>query len=206
MRQNFLKNKTMKGIIASGSAETKREIVKAGTHIATCYSMIHIGTVEWEYQGEKKWSNKVRFTFELPNEMRDFGGEQKPMVISKEYTLSLHEKSNLRKDLESWKGASLTAEDMRSFDITQLLSKSAMLSIIHKTSKGGNEFAQIGNVSAPMNGMEIPKQINETFIFNYEDNFNQEWLDIQPQWIQEQIKASSEYQTKMVEPVNDMPF
>jgi len=95
---------------------------------------------------------------------------------------------------------------MRSFDITQLLSKSAMLSIIHKTSKGGNEFAQIGNVSAPMNGMEIPKQINETFIFNYEDNFNQEWLDKQPQWIQEQIKASSEYQTKMIEPVNDMPF
>ena len=175
MRQNFLKNKTMKGIIASGSAETKREIVKAGTHIATCYSMIHIGTVEWEYQGEKKWSNKVKLTFELPNEMRDFGGEQKPMVISKEYTISLHEKSNLR------------------------------LSIIHKTSKGGNEFAQIGNVSAPMNGMEIPEQINETFIFNYEDNFNQEWLDKQPSWIKDQIIASTEYK-KMVETANDMPF
>ena len=44
----------MKGILASGNTETKREIVPSGTHIARCYSMIHIGTVEWEYQGEKK--------------------------------------------------------------------------------------------------------------------------------------------------------
>ena len=44
----------MKGIIISGSNTIKREIVPSGTHIAVCYSMIHIGNVEWEYQGEKK--------------------------------------------------------------------------------------------------------------------------------------------------------
>ena len=89
----------MKGIIVSNSNSTKKEIVPSGTHIARCYSMIHIGTVEWEYNGEQKFSNKVRLTFELPNEMREFSGEQKPMVISKEYTLTMHEKSNLRKDI-----------------------------------------------------------------------------------------------------------
>ena len=51
----------MKGILATGNTETKREIVPSGTHIARCYSMIHIGTVEWEYQGEKKYSNKIKF-------------------------------------------------------------------------------------------------------------------------------------------------
>ena len=48
----------MKGILATGNTETKREIVPSGTHIARCYSMIHIGTVEWEWQGETKYSNK----------------------------------------------------------------------------------------------------------------------------------------------------
>ena len=202
----------MKGIIVSGSAKTKREIVPSGTHVARCYSMIHIGTVEWEYQGEKKYSNKIRVTFELPFEMRDFGGEQKPMVISKEYTLSLHEKSNLRRDLEGWRGKAFTNQELSKFDITDLLSKSCNVSVIHKTSKSGNEFAQIGSISGISKGTKCPEQINESFIFNYEDNFNEEWLELQPEWIQDQIKNTDEYKSKMNQkkfkdtPTDDMPF
>tara|TARA_R110000824_G_scaffold3553_1_gene16966 strand:- start:42 stop:683 length:642 start_codon:yes stop_codon:yes gene_type:complete len=213
MRQNFLKNKNMKGIIVSSGAKTKREIVPSGTHIARCYSMIHIGTIEWEYQGEKKFSNKVRLSFELPNEMRDFGGEkEQPMVISKEYTLSLHEKSNLRKDFESWNGSGMSAAELKSFDITQLLGKAAMISIIHKQSQKGNEFAQIGNLNSMTKGVECPKQINQNFVFNYEDEFNEAWLNDQPDWIQEQIKSTEEYDIKMNQlkfadtPKDDMPF
>lgn len=188
----------MKGIIVSESSKTKREIVPSGTHIARCYSMIHIGNVEWEYQGEAKVSNKVRLTFELPNEMRDFGGEsEQPMVISKEYTLSLHEKSNLRKDLESWRGATFTNEDMRGFDITKLLGKECMLSIIHKTASGGNDYSMIGNISQLGKGMECAKQINKDFVFNYTDKFDEDWIDAQPQWIQDQIKGTEDYQNKM---------
>lgn len=201
----------MKGIIIKGNTETKREIVPSGTHIARCYSMIHIGTVEWEWQGETKYSNKIRLSFELPNEMRDFGGEDKPMVISKEYTLSLHEKSNLRRDLEGWRGKVFNSKELSSFDITNLISKECNISIIHKTSKSGNEFAQIGSISALAKGTEAPKQINESFIFNYEDNFNEEWLELQPEWIKEQIKNTDEYnnkmnQKKLNDSIDDMPF
>ena len=34
--------------------KTEYEIVPSGTHIARCYSMIHIGTIEEEYMGEKR--------------------------------------------------------------------------------------------------------------------------------------------------------
>ena len=202
----------MKGIVVTGNNESKREIVPSGTHIARCYSMIHIGTVEWEYQGEKKYSNKLRVTFELPHELRDFGGEEKPMVISKEYTLSLHEKSNLRRDLEGWRGKSFTNQELNSFDITDVLGSSCNISIIHKTSKSGNEFAQIGSISGISKGTKCPDQINESFIFNYEDNFNEDWLEQQPEWIQDQIKNTDEYKSKMNQkkfqdtPTDDMPF
>ena len=202
----------MKGILATGNTETKREIVPSGTHIARCYSMIHIGTVEWEWQGETKYSNKIRVTFELPHEMRDFSGEQKPMVISKEYTLSLHEKSNLRRDLEVWRGKSFTNKELAHFDTTNLISKECNISIIHKTSKSGNEFAQIGSISGITKGTDCPKQFNDSFIFNYEDNFNEDWLELQPEWIKDQIKNTDEYKNKMNQkkfqdtPTDDMPF
>ena len=202
----------MKGILATGNTETKREIVPSGTHIARCYSMIHIGTVEWEWQGETKYSNKIRVTFELPHEMRDFSGEQKPMVISKEYTLSLHEKSNLRRDLEGWRGKSFTNKELAHFDTTNLISKECNISIIHKTSKSGNEFAQIGSISGITKGTDCPKQFNDSFIFNYEDNFNEDWLELQPEWIKDQIKNTDEYKNKMNQkkfqdtPTDDMPF
>jgi len=187
----------MKGIIINSNSNTKREIVPSGTHIARCYQMIHIGTVEWEYNGEQKFSNKVRLTFELPNEMRDFGGEEKPMVISKEYTLSMHEKSNLRKDLELWRGKQFTNEELASFDLMFMLEEECNLTVIHKTSKSGNDFATIGGLSSLPKGVECPPQFNPTFIFNYGDNFNQEWLDEQPEWIQHQIINTPEYTAKL---------
>ena len=182
----------MKGIIITSSSQ-KKEIVPAGTHFARCYSMIHIGVVEWEFQGEKKFNNKVRLTWELPYEMRDFGGEQKPLVISKEYTLSMHEKSNLRKDLEMWRGKVFTNKELGSFDVTDLLGKTCNISVIHKVAKNGNEFAQVGGVSAIQKGVEVLEQFNPTFIFNYGDHFDLDWLDNQPEWIQEQIKSSEDY-------------
>lgn len=185
----------MKGIeISAESTNDTREIVSAGTHVAICYSAIHIGWVEWEYQGESKRSNKIRLTFELPNEIRDFGGEDKPMVISKEYTLSLHEKSNLRKDLESWRGVAFSGSPH--FDITEMLGKPCMLSIVHKQGKNGNTYSTIQGVSSLISGMEAPEQFNPNFVFNYHDNFNEEWLDEQPQWVQEQIKGTDDYQSK----------
>ena len=57
-------------IAKSSSTNVQRELIPAGTHIARCYSMIHIGTVEWEYLGEQKNTDKVRLTFELPFEKK----------------------------------------------------------------------------------------------------------------------------------------
>ena len=188
----------MKGIVISNNnSNIKREIVPSGTHLARCYQMIHIGTVEWEYNGEQKFSNKVRLTFELPNEMREFSGEQKPMVISKEYTLSMHEKSNLRKDLEMWRGKQFTNKELASFDLMLMLEESCNLTVIHKTTKAGNEYATIGGLSSLPKGIECPNQFNPTFIFNYGENFNQDWLDEQQEGFEHQKKKTPKNEKKI---------
>ena len=134
------------------------------------------------------------------------------MVISKEYTMSLHEKSNLRRDLEGWRGKSFSNQELSSFELTDVLGSSCNVSIIHKTSKSGNEFAQIGSISSMTKGSECPEPFNPNFIFNYHDNFDEEWLEKQPKWVQDQIKGTEEYKRKQYKkewvdtPKDDMPF
>jgi hypothetical protein len=194
--------------------------VEAGTYPARCYSMVHIGTVMEEYQGQPKEQNKVRLTFELPTEMKVFkeeNGEQ-PQVIGKDFTLSMHEKSGLRKFLGSWRGKSFTDDEAKSFDITKLLGVPCSLGISHKVSKTGKTYAEITSVSTLMKGMPIANQINPSFEFSVLE-FNQAKFDTLPNFLKEKIVQSREYKAMIgdpkPEPINaqtlapqdeDMPF
>jgi len=174
---------------------SQRELITPGNYIARCYQMIHIGTVEEIVQGEKKTLNKVRIGWELPTETKVFDekkGEQ-PLVISKEFTLSLHEKSNLRKVLASWRGKDFTEDEAKNFDITKLLGVACMLNVIHKSSKDNTKiYQEVGSVSPLPKGFECPFQINKTILLEY-DNFDFDLLESLPDFIKEKIKSSVEY-------------
>lgn len=166
-----------------------KEPIQAGTYLARCYSITHIGTEFFEYQGEPKSSNKVRFTFELPTKLKVFkeDEEAKPLVISKEYGISTHEKSTLRKILNSWRGHDLSAEEIKSFDVLTMIGKPALISV-SITDKGYNK---ITGIMPLMDGQTCPPQINPTLIFDYEENFGN--LDKLPSFLQEKIKKTPEY-------------
>lgn len=173
----------------------KRELIPAGNYIARCYSMILLGTITEQILGEEKTLEKVRISWELPTELRVFkeeNGEQ-PMVISQEFTLSMHEKANLRKFLESWRGRGFTDEEAKCFDITKLLGVPCMLNIIHKVSKSGSSYATISSVAAVPKGITVPAQVNPNFEFNYESAFSVESLESFPDFIKDKIKSSEEY-------------
>lgn len=179
--------------ITATNTGTKRELIPADTYVARCYSMVHIGTNDEVILGETKRMNKVRLTWELPNELREFDGVEKPLVISKEYTLSMHEKSNLRKDLENWRGKGFTEEEAKAFDITKLLGIPCMLSVVHSVSKSGDKYNKIGSISKLMKGMECPEQFNPSFEFNFTDKFKDEIVEGFPDFIKDKIKSSEEY-------------
>ena len=127
-------------ITATTKTNSKKfEIIEAGSYPARCYSMIEMGPNEETYQGAAKMVNKVRITWELPTEMQVFKEERgpEPRVISKEVSLSMHEKANLRGFLESWRGKSFTDNEAKAFDVTNLLGVPCLLSITHKTA--GND-------------------------------------------------------------------
>lgn len=169
--------------------------IEAGSYPARCYSMIHIGTVTENFQGESKQMNKVRITFELPTELKVFkeeNGEQ-PIAISKEFTLSLHEKATLRSFLKNWRGQDFTEDEAKSFDIEKLIGVPCMLNITHKQSKDGTKtYAEIGSISKLPKGLECPPQINPSFIWTYED-FDQAKFNTLPEFLRQKMVTSFEY-------------
>ena len=82
----------MAGIYADLKSDFK--IPPAGTHMARCIGMIEIGTVTTTFMDDEKILQKVSITWELPEELAVFNEEkgEQPFVVSKEYTLSMHEK------------------------------------------------------------------------------------------------------------------
>jgi hypothetical protein len=172
--------------------------LEAGTYAARCYSMVHIGTVTENVMGTDKQMNKVRISWEIPTELKEFkqGEGEKPYVVSKEFTLSLHEKATLRKFLESWRGKNFTDEEAKKFDITKLLGIACMISVTHKTNQAGKTYAEITSVSPVMKGFEVPAQINKSMELNY-DNFNFEFFETLPDFIKIKMKESVEYK-KMI--------
>jgi len=182
-------------IIASNTGGSTYEPVPAGTYIARCFSMVHIGTVMEQFQGESKLQNKVRISWELPTETKVFKEErgEEPYTLGKEFTLSLNEKATLRKFLESWRGKAFTEEEAKSFDISALLGKPCMLNVIHKVSqKSGKTYAEIASVSPMMKGITCPEQVSPTFVFGY-DPFEEWRFNELPEYLKDKVKTSLEY-------------
>lgn len=183
-------------IIAKSTGSTQRELIPAGLYPARCYQMIHVGSVDENIMGDVKHLNKVRIGWELPTELRVFNAEkgEQPIVISKDFTLSMHEKSALRIALKSWRSKDFTEEEAAAFDITKLLGVPCMLNIIHKPSKKDPTkiYEEISGISPLPKGMTCPPQVNPTQELSY-DNWNEELFNSMPDFIKDKIKSSDEY-------------
>lgn len=183
-------------ITAKSTTSIAHEPIPAGTYLARCYSMIHLGTHDDDYQGRAKKTNKVRITWELPTELKVFNPEkgEQPLSVSKEFTLSMSEKSNLRAFLTSWRGKPFTAEEASCFDITKLLGVPCQLSIIHEPSKKdpSRMYERISSISSVMKGVTCPAQINPTFMFSLE-TFDPNAFAALPDWLKDIVRNSDEY-------------
>ena len=183
-------------IASSKGSSTPREPIAAGAYAARCYSIIDLGTREETIQGTTKVLRKIRVSFELPDERRIFNedkGEQ-PCVISKEFNLSLNEKSSLRGFLKSWRGKDFTEAEANAFDVAKLIGAPCLLNIIHVAGKANPSrmYDEISSVSPLPKGMTCPPQENPSFEFSLGE-FKQELFDSLPKFLQEKVSTSFEY-------------
>ena len=105
-----------------------------GTHSARCWRVIDLGTQAEDFQGQIKYQGKILVSWELHCDERMDDGRL--FTIGKKYTLSGHEKSNLRKDLESWRGKKFEDHEFGpgGFDIGKLIGVGCLLNLTQNES------------------------------------------------------------------------
>lgn len=191
-------------LIASGSNKEFKPVPE-GNHTARCYRVIDLGTQDVEYMGEPKLMHKVLIGWELSGEAEDGtplktdGGD--PLTITKQYTLSLGKKANLRADLESWRGKAFTDDELKGFDITALLGVHCMVTVKHDK-KGDKTYTNVASVSKWPAALKNHKPAavfdNQVFDVNEPD---MQLFESFPDWLKEKIQGCMEWgNPKALEP------
>lgn len=190
--------------VATGGAKKEYKLIPAGTHVATCYKFMNMGKRFQTFEGKTKEfaDTLISFTFEIPGETDIFTFKkedgtteevEKPLVITREFTLSMGPKSNLRPFVEGMIGTNLADPEAYAFDLESLVGKSCLITIVHKPSKKtGQVYANISSASPLMKGMVAPEQVNKTQIFNV-NTATKEEIDALPGWLKDKVTVSDEY-------------
>ncbi len=177
-------------ITAKDSGGLTSEPVSQGTHVARCTRVIDLGTQHDRFYG--KDIHKVMLCFEVADEFIEKDGKQLPKMLSRNYTVSLHEKATLRKTLEAWRGKVFTEQELAGFDVANILNAPCMISVVQETKEGKT----YGNINAIMNllkGVPCPEAVSDLIKYEISDGRGGAF-DKLPEWVQTKIIASKEMQ------------
>jgi hypothetical protein len=186
--------------LSETNKNTERQLPEAGATIGVCFSIIDLGTQKTNWDGDEKWTPKVRLAFELPDQVIE--GEvtengkttkvTKPMVVSMELTRSLGERATLRKHLETWRGQQFTSKELAAFNMKNLLGKAAMLTLVRKTSQAGREYCAIQGLAKLPKSVKAPATTeNDQVFYEIEEGKNGAFATL-PEWLQTKICESKE--------------
>lgn len=205
-----------------GGGNFKR--VPAGAYIGRCYSLVDLGTQLTTGQYGEKMQHKLRIGWELFGEDEngealtiDIDGKEMPLTITKGYTVSLHEKSGLRRDLAAWRGKDFTEEEAKGFDVSKLIGAYCMVNVT-TSETGGKTYSNVAGLT-PLPGAlknSKPAPVHENFIFDLDkpdmkvfSGFHEKLQDAikkSPEW-QKHAKQSSGFETMQNSDIEeDCPF
>tara|TARA_Y100001935_G_scaffold93147_1_gene77434 strand:+ start:50803 stop:51309 length:507 start_codon:yes stop_codon:yes gene_type:complete len=94
---------------------------------------------------ESKFGTKHKLSLCFETQQHDEDG--KPFILVKRYTWSLHEKSNLRKDLERFRGQKFTQSELsEGVDLETYIGLSCNILVVHNEVEDGKVYANIESV------------------------------------------------------------
>ena len=113
-----------------------------GLHQSVCVDVVDLGLQKGQF-GEK---HKVELRWQTDETLidgRDGAIDARRFELRKWYTLSLHEKASLRKDLECWRGRKFSEQELAGFDLEKLLGVNCQLQVIHNITDDGKTYDNV---------------------------------------------------------------
>lgn len=212
--------------IASDSGGGNFKRVPAGAYIGRCYRLVDLGTQLTTGQYGEKLQHKMQVGWELFGEDEegkpltiDVDGKEMPLTITKSYTVSLHEKSGLRRDLSAWRGKDFTDEEAKGFDVAKLVGAYCMVNVTTSETNGKTYSNVAGLTPLPgalKNNKPTPVHANVMFDLDAPDmavfeSFHeklQEAIRKSPEWAKLQKKGGSGFDDMQDDSLDgsDIPF
>lgn len=180
-------------LTASASSGGSFAPIPEGTYSAVCNMLVDLGMQRNETYNNV--SRKVLIGWQLPDETIEIDGKEEPRAISKRYTLSLDDRSNLRADLAAWRGRDFTQEELQAFDLRNIVGAPCLINIIHKENNG-KKYANISSIMALPKGMPRPQMSAEPTVFDLDESPLSDIAKL-PKWIAETIYKSETYQERV---------
>lgn len=173
--------------------------VEPGVYMGICVGVIDLG--EQYSELFKKCSNDVQLVWELVGETVEVDGEQKPRQLSRTFSVSTSKKSNLRKFIGSWNSKQYTDEEFGELELFEQLGRACQLQVV--LSEDG-QYSNIDNVMALPKGMPAPT--TGTALIQWDmDAWDDAAFKALPEWVQEKVKKSTQYQ-KLHTPTDKVDF
>lgn len=179
-------------------AKPKLPPVDPGVYIAVCVYSIDLGEQLCEYKDKtKSYNNQVKLGFELIGESVEIDGKQEPRILGRTLNFARSKNGGLRKFVQSWLGKTFTDDEFNELDTNDLVGKAAQLSVVLNET---GEYANIDTIMQLPKGVAAPTPVSPLIRYDM-DPWDDAAFTALPDWAQEQIKKSSQYQ-KLHVPTN----
>ena len=166
----------------------KIELASEDNHVAVCIGVWDMGKTAQYFEGtnETKILHKILIRWEIDEDIQQEGEHKgKKKCVDKTYNFTFHEKSNLRRDVESWIGKLKDDVIMVGFDLESLIGQACMLNIVHNICKQGNTWVNVNNISKLPKGLqpfetdnlEAYRQQDPAFIQKRRNEYSQKLAD-----------------------------
>lgn len=180
-------------------AKPKIPPVEPGVYIAICVGVLDLG--EQYSEKFKNYRNEVQFVWELCGETVEVDGEQKPRQLSRTFSVAASKKSNLRGFISGWNGVQYSDDQFSDLGLFTQVGKACQLNVVLNDT---GEYANVDSAIPLPKGMPAPVTDTAPTLWNM-DEWDDKAFEALPDWVQEKIKKSTQYQ-QMHAPTDAVDF
>ena len=167
--------------------------IPGGNYLGICVYSIGIGEQLCEYEGKSKsYNNQVMLGFEICGVTIEIDGKQEPRVLGKTFNIAKSKKASIRKFIGAWEAKEFSDDEFLDVDTNDYVGRPGLVTIVVNET---GEYSNIESISPLPVGlpMAVPEPTSKLIRFDIEP-WDQAAFEALPEWVQEKVKKSTQYQ------------
>ena len=168
-------------------------LVEGGSYLAVCVGVLAVGEQYVDrsaFGGRSAYESQIVFVFDFPTEI---GEDGKPKQLNKDVNATSAPNGSLNAILKAWNTRDYSREQLEEADLSEQLGKPCQVTV--SVSESG--YSRISGIAAIPKGIPAPTTNTPLILFSVED-WDDAAFDALPEWAQNKIKNSTQYQKEHV--------